>query len=307
MPRDRTKPVSSPLDLADALPEEWEALVHSLSALASCPILAPTQIAQLPEAESATLAEKYAEMGGTLVRVLQRTLQLQRSFDGDIGPEIAPFGPADLVPSHASGTIQPFRLPLYRRVVEATQHAHSRLSALGSSSSTGREHALDGLGSGAPTARELADSINLEPTAGSSHHAADAAEQRAFRSAYMELLADGAGDELDALRREEPAMDDAALGTLIDALEFGADSLGPLQMKLFSATFSRGSWERRRRSTAAPAASTAAEQSLSDLGDTLPIPSARGKRASAAVKGLSKEQGQASKAKGSSKKQRTLA
>ena len=53
----------------------------------------------------------------------------------------------------------------------------------------------------------------------------------------MNLLAEGAPDELDALRREEPPMDEAALAQLVQALEGGAAAFSAVQRPLLSASF----------------------------------------------------------------------
>jgi hypothetical protein len=97
---------------------------------------------------------------------------------------------------------------------------------------------------GPPTESELSDDIR-----GGAGDAGPAAQQRsstqraAFRDAYMGLLADDAAAELDALRREEPPMDEAALKQLIDALEFGCDTfVGQHQWPLFRASFAANGW-----------------------------------------------------------------
>ena len=79
----------------------------------------------------------------------------------------------------------------------------------------------------------------------------------AFRVAYMSVLADGAADELDVLRSEEPAMDDAALESLIDSLEFGAQTFQPTQRDLFVWSFAGGRswWGRSRMGPSEPTAS----------------------------------------------------
>ena len=70
-----------------------------------------------------------------------------------------------------------------------------------------------------------------------------------FRDAYMALLADGAAEELDALRREEPAMDEAALRRLLDALESGCESFGAESRSLLLASYQgRDSWWETRGS-----------------------------------------------------------
>ena len=60
---------------------------------------------------------------------------------------------------------------------------------------------------------------------------ADAAERHALRNLYMEVLTEGAGEELDELRTKEH-LDESKLGVLIDALESGASAFNREQRQL---------------------------------------------------------------------------
>ena len=87
---------------------------------------------------------------------------------------------------------------------------------------------------------------------------------KSFRDAYMALLADGAADELDALRCEQPPMTEAELRTLLDALESGCASFGGTERALLMATFvgKRSWWEQRASEARRPAAASAAKTKM---------------------------------------------
>ena len=211
---------------------EWAPLLSALEDLgSSCD-------AQLPLLEVDSCAILYA---------LQRVLRLHNavaSADGQASSER--LGPVDLAALSASGAALPsLRSTVYEQVAASTRHAHSCCeSALGGRSKAARS--TRGLRSGPPLEHELEDAderiVSDSRSAGGGHE-----DTRSFRDAYMVMLADGAADELDTLRREEPPMDEAALATLVDALEHGAETFAPRQRRLTEASFSGGGswWERR--------------------------------------------------------------
>lgn len=214
---------------------EWAPLLSALEDLgSSCD-------AQLP------LLEVDSCRGGAILYALQRVLRLHNavaSADGQASSER--LGPVDLSALSASGAALPsLRSTVYERVAASTRHAHSCCeSALGGRSKAARS--TRGLRSGPPLEHELADA-DERIGSGSRSPGGGHEDTRSFRDAYMVMLADGAADELDALRREEPPMDEAALATLIDALEHGAETFAPRQRRLIEASFSGGGswWERR--------------------------------------------------------------
>jgi len=214
---------------------EWAPLLSALEDLgSSCD-------AQLP------LLEVDSCRGGAILYAIQRVLQLHNavaSADGQASSER--LGPVDLSALSASGAALPsLRSTVYERVAASTRHAHSCCeSALGGRSKAARS--TRGLRSGPPLEHELADA-DERIGSGSRSPGGGHEDTRSFRDAYMVMLADGAADELDALRREEPPMDEAALATLIDALEHGAETFAPRQRRLIEASFSGGGswWERR--------------------------------------------------------------
>jgi hypothetical protein len=74
-----------------------------------------------------------------------------------------------------------------------------------------------------------------------------------FCRLYMDVLTEGAPDELDALRREKEQLDERSLTMLVDALEFGADTFSPEQ-----ATLALRSYQHRAPAGRAAASSGAA-------------------------------------------------
>ena len=214
---------------------EWAPLLSALESLdSSCD-------AQLP------LLEVDSCRVSAILYALQRVLRLHNavaSADGQASSER--LGPVDLAALSASGAALPsLRSTVYEQVAASTRHAHSCCeSALGGRSKAAR--GTRGLRSGPPLEHELEDAderiVSDSRSAGGGHE-----DTRSFRDAYMVMLADGAADELDTLRREEPPLDEAALATLVDALEHGAETFAPRQRRLTEASFSGGGswWERR--------------------------------------------------------------
>ena len=147
---------------------------------------------------------------------------------------------ADLLPRAGQPLVAP-EVVLHERISALTSRA-CRMSATAlvtaaSPSAMDEEHPDEAVAvlSGPPRLREL-DATTTTP-------AAAPLGGRSFRDVYMALLADGAADELDALRREEPPMDEAGLANLIEALEAGSETFSSVQRPLLAASFDgRGSW-----------------------------------------------------------------
>ena len=200
-------------------------------------------------------------MGGSLARVLWRALELQRVVER-ASARGASEGSADQNGTRAqlqgSTHLQPLSASLGDRVGSssrcALEHAEEAIAAGSRVETTvtawtpsivmresGMLRQWGSIGSGPPTMEELSKQLGgmgpqehgLGPPTGDGV----AHSQRGFRDAYMAVLAGGAAEQLDALRREGPPMDDAALAMLVDALEYGAHSFTPEQRELFEASF----------------------------------------------------------------------
>ena len=247
----------SPLD--PALAPEWAPMLQALSSLATVAV---------PSAAAPT-------MGGSLVRALWQALELQREVErasstsgtGSTSAGADRDGTSALPHGGRTERLQPLQASLNgwvsaasRRALEYADEAVSSGSLAdgalaawppgtgqhgsgGASSSGGPRQCGSSMRSGPPTLEELSrrlgdarrDGHDATASAAVSGGAAEA--PRGFRDAYMALLAEGAAEQLDALRREGPAMDDAALALLVDALEYGAHSFTPEQRGLFEASF----------------------------------------------------------------------
>ena len=75
----------------------------------------------------------------------------------------------------------------------------------------------------------------------------DSPEGKAFRDLYMQILAEGVGDELDAVRREGGgrggkggAADEEGLAFLVDALEVGASTFSVAERQLALSSYGGG-------------------------------------------------------------------
>ena len=186
-------------------PSEWSPLVESLSRCASA---APSSASQ-----------------PAIAKVLLHSLQLHHAMNAPHNSSAPTL--ASLLPT---GAIRHPDVALYERVRRASnilcRGAEEQLA-----SSAGAAAPRDGetLRSGPPA------SIELAPSAATANAAVGGAHD--FRDVYMNLLAEGAPDELDALRREEPPMDEAALAQLVQALEGGAAAFSAVQRPLLSASF----------------------------------------------------------------------
>lgn len=260
---------AEPIEQASA--PEWAPLLSALSALGS-------SCERPPLAASEDLAEPFAQMGGAVLSVLQRVLELHRLVgDCDGGANVAAehLGPANLsLPPSGDALLPSLRVPVYERVAATTRHAHGCFeAAVGGGSSAGkRARGSSSLCAGPPTAGELADDDDDDTLSRPFASLGPSDERRAFRDSYMALLADGAADELDALRREEPPMDEAALATLVDALEYGAETFAPRQRRLLGASFSGTDswWERRGKGEVADAPPRDSKKRVAEMPATAP-------------------------------------
>ena len=66
-----------PLDAADTA--GWAELATSLGAMQRCALLSEEQLAQLPIAQGNAAIGRYAELGGSVVRLLMQSLELHRT------------------------------------------------------------------------------------------------------------------------------------------------------------------------------------------------------------------------------------
>lgn len=224
---------------ADEVAPEWSPLLAALDELGASSDLTSVT-AQLPEPVATEINEQCCAIGGQLLSLVQQLLR--HTSEGAV-PKLH-----DLVPLTAPLTSA--HEPVYKQVAAFSAHAtrtcEATLADGGRSAANG-----NGLRSGAPSRQELddQDASEVEAAGEKKSSATDKSGHRAFRNVYMDLLAAGAAEELDTLRREEPGMDDAALGTLVDALEFGAETFAPRQQRLLTASVAGDScwWERRAR------------------------------------------------------------
>jgi hypothetical protein len=185
------------------LAPEWEPLLHSLSRLADCCTSTPS-VGAGTDAD----AERRTMQGCSLVRVIRRALELQHRIDGtQPGTHADPLDwqrPLGEPPRRLSDAVE-------RSVAQATRLATDRFMSavenghVAMAGDSARAALPDGLRGGPPTAHEL---LSDAGRAGAWDALTD---PRTFRDAYMEVLADGAADELNELRSEDPPMDQAAL------------------------------------------------------------------------------------------------
>lgn len=223
--------------------------MRAVDALSACELPSPRQEAAAPACSA--LVDVYSELGSMLARGLRRGLDVHDAVEsaaaGSPGSSGTARVPASMIAlphtTQATDPLPPAHLTLQARVEELTRQVRRRTDTMLRATSGGSDDVHDaqggegghdelgeaghGLRSGPPSARELAvgTGIGMSASGGGSqrgHHHDEAIAS--FRQAYMQLLAEGAADELDALRCEEPPMDEAALELLIDALEFGAET-----------------------------------------------------------------------------------
>ena len=232
--------LTPPLDAADTA--GWAELATSLGAMQRCALLSEEQLAQLPTAQGNAAIGRYAELGGSVVRLLLQSLELHRtlashtesaSFLARQPAEPQPLTAADLISRGTSdalgGPLSAMQLPLYDRLAQAQQLGC--LKFLQAMAAADRDNAGEG-GKGGESEEEEEGAA----AAGSEHTGA------AFRDLYMQILAEGCGDELDALRREGSGRDGQgdggeSLSFLIDALEVGAETFSPIEKQLALASY----------------------------------------------------------------------
>ena len=121
-----------PLDAADTA--GWAELTTSLGAMQRCALLSDEQLAELPTAQGNAAIGRYAELGGSVVRLLLQSLELHRtlasqtesaSFLGRQRAEPIALTAADLISRPTSdalgGPLSAMQLPLYDRLAQAQQ------------------------------------------------------------------------------------------------------------------------------------------------------------------------------------------
>ena len=230
-----------PLDPADA-PPGWEQLAESLQLLQQCALPTDEQLAALPTPQANAAVGRSAQLGAVVVRVLQQSLELHRSVSALTEPpsrrraESVPISAAELMGEASTSSIgaplDALRLPLYDRLAPSQQSGC--LSFVRAMASADRDDA------GAIVAER--DQSSGGSGAGGADEAGDseaAAEGKAFRDLYMQILAEGVGEELDAVRREGGgrggkggAADEEGLAFLVDALEVGASTFSVAERQL---------------------------------------------------------------------------
>ena len=122
----------APLDAADTA--GWAELTTSLGAMQRCALLSDEQLAELPTAQGNAAIGRYAELGGSVVRLLLQSLELHRtlasqtesaSFLGRQRAEPIALTAADLISRPTSdalgGPLSAMQLPLYDRLAQAQQ------------------------------------------------------------------------------------------------------------------------------------------------------------------------------------------
>ena len=121
-----------PLDPADTA--GWAEFTTSLGAMHRCSLLNDEQLAELPTAQGNAAIGRYAELGGSVVRLLLQSLELHRtlaaqtesaSFLGRQRAEPVALTTADLISRPTSdalgGPLSAMQLPLYDRLAQAQQ------------------------------------------------------------------------------------------------------------------------------------------------------------------------------------------
>ena len=246
-----------------AVPPEWEPMARALAqADASVHAIrhARAELARPSSFEPLRMAER----GGALAHVLARVLELHSIIDGgdrglaltaSLQPPLRPLGVClgERAGAATRRAIEHAEEAVGGTSVEAAAEPAAKRSArvsaapgegvAGHTAATAPRRGTGGGGgtrSGPPTWHELSQPVGVDAGSSASSRRPAAGRGTHFRDAYMALLAHGAPDELDALRTEEPPMDEAALAMLVDALEHGAQTFAPTQQRLFEASFGTG-------------------------------------------------------------------
>jgi hypothetical protein len=223
----------------------WGGLLDSLASLMSIDLPTDHGLAALPRPAADAGARRHAELGGALVRSLQGMMDVHASIEA-ASPCGLPKGclpidrikAAELLPSHVLGAeLGPLQLPLYEKVMPSQQAAaYAYLRAIADTGDAaappGSPGAVD-----ADSLVALGDWSVCGPSNGGapSPHSSAAEEQRpslssgqrpdapgggvselrsSFKRLYMEMLTEGAADDLDNLRQAE-ALDEASLSLLV--------------------------------------------------------------------------------------------
>ena len=121
-----------PLDATDT--PGWAELTASLGAMQRCGLLSDEQLAELPTVQGNAAIGRYADLGGSVVRLLLQSLELHRtlaaqtessSFLGRQRAEPVALTAADLISRPTSdalgGPLSAMQLPLYDRLAQAQQ------------------------------------------------------------------------------------------------------------------------------------------------------------------------------------------
>jgi len=216
----------------------WEPCLTSLAKLQRCELPDMQQLAQLPPATADVTVERYTELGGSVLGLLQRTFELQHAVGRACGtgaPDVS-MRLADLLPSHTLGKELEW-MPLYKHVMASQQVACRRfLEAMS-------EEADETWGQEADASMgELEDGGGGGESSGQPGRRGRASGAEGFRDLYMEILTEGASSELDSLRRDE-TLSATSLSMLIDALQFGAATFTTEEQELAADSYQgAGSW-----------------------------------------------------------------
>ena len=231
----------------------WEPLAAALGA-----------VHELPDAANG----RTADLGAGLLGAMQAAFALQRSLaHGDLPAASAErIAPAELLDSSVLGEEGGrLQLPLYERVM-AAQRAGSLSFLRALAQSDGGADGAEAAAAGAPS-HEIAARLGVHddsssdddgddgaraPATSAADAAAAAADAAAFRELYLGIVTEACGEELDGIRRDEQ-LDPRGLASLIDALEFGAETFDATDASLALRSF-------------APAAATA-DADDDDAGD----------------------------------------
>ena len=241
-----------PLSAADV--PGWEPLAAALGAAH-----------ELPDAANG----RTADLGAGLLGAMQAAFALQRSLaHGDLPAASAErIAPAELLDSSVLGEEGGrLQLPLYERVM-AAQRAGSLSFLRALAQSDGGADGAEAAAAGAPS-HEIAARLGVHddsssdddgddgaraPATSAADAAAAAADAAAFRELYLGIVTEACGEELDGIRRDEQ-LDPRGLASLIDALEFGAETFDATDASLALRSF-------------APAAATADDDDDEDAGE----------------------------------------
>ena len=231
--------MASSSSLDEAAPG-WEPLVASLAAACECELPDADALASLPPSQLEAILARHAALGASTLAWLQQALSLQHTVEeacgGDGSSAPRDLDPAELLPSNALGSeLAPLRLPLYSRVMRAQQargqRRMPRVCHLPRQPTCPAVRPPDLVP--ASTRAQLACGKYLAALAHTGDDAASHAHARSgtyarggdgsagaagagFRRLYMDILTDGAADELDALRTADESLDARGLGVLID-------------------------------------------------------------------------------------------